>query len=106
MKPERVPLPASLPDRLNIRKPPHIGNGESYQHLLDLLLELEEMRREEISAAAMRKWEVRARAHLEPQEIDHLFLRPEGDGFSPSDLPEERYLNLRKILLRRKGIAI
>lgn len=100
------PIPALLPDRLNILKPPRLGDLESYQRLLDLLLELEELKGTEISAAALRRWEARARVHLQPQEIDLLFLRPEDEGFSPSALPEERCLNLRKILLRRKGVPV
>lgn len=95
---------SQLPDRLNILKPPHSGNQEGYQRLLELLLELKKIIEKKVPASTMRRWEARARVDLEPHEVDLLFARPDHDGFDTSVLPGERYENLRRILLRRKGL--
>ncbi|MCF6370903.1 hypothetical protein [Rhizobium halophilum] len=94
-----------LPDRLNILKSPVSGDKEGYERLLSLLLELKAMMRQKISPATLREWEGRARLSLDSNEVDLLFARPDHDDFDMSALPGERYENLRRILLRRKGLS-
>lgn len=95
---------SQLPERLDIMKPPLSGDQEGYQRLLDLLLELKQMLGARVAASTIREWETRAGVDLEPHEVDLLFARPDHNDFDPSVLPRERYENLRRILLRRKGL--
>jgi hypothetical protein len=94
-----------LPDRLNIFKPPVPDDGE-YERLLQLFLELRDMLGQSVPATILRDWEARTSRELDPHEIDLLFARPLPDIFETSTLPAERCDNLRRILLRRKGLRV
>lgn len=102
------PIPKGNGAKLDLNQPPARKEAAAgYAELVDLLESLARQLDKEgiISVSRLRAWEGRVLAHLLDREIDMFVSRPEEDDtFDSSGLAEHRWQNLRRILLRRKGV--
>jgi len=102
-------LAESLPPALNIASPPtKPGPARHYFELLDKLRELGgKLDRSGCSLRDLILWEQNVLPLLTDAERDMLLSRrDERLGFDPEDLPDLRWRNLRRIMMRRKGLRI
>jgi hypothetical protein len=99
-------LPPHLPQRLDLRSPPADSrNARNYRELVLLLEELgSALDERSIGTDELRQWERRVLDLIEDGEIDMLFQATSPDAYDPEKRPEERWANLRRILLRRKRL--
>jgi hypothetical protein len=99
-------LPDTLSPKLDLRLPPHGRPSRHHARLAELLAELgSALDAQTLDQQWLHTWEHSVLALIDDGEID-LFMRPpEAPEFSLADLPEQRWLNLKHILMRRKGLA-
>ena len=99
-------LQTSLPPRLDPRvAPTGARNAKNYPLLVDLLEEIgRRIDAGETSRKKLLDWDNRAISLLHPEEIDSLMRIDGGSNPSPGEIAETRWRNLRRILLRRKGV--
>lgn len=101
-------LPEGLRPALDLRVSP--TDPWRALHYLELVLLLEEMGRlldeaTPLAADDLRAWEARVVRLLRGPEIDLFLAAPQGaEEFEAGALPEQRYRNLKRILLARKGL--
>jgi hypothetical protein len=98
-------LPTGLPPKLDLRRPPEGRAGRHYLRLLYLLDMLgAAIDAKEVDRTWVRSWERAVLDLLQGREIDVLMQAPDAAEFSLADLPHQRWLNLRRLLMRRKGL--
>ncbi|MFC6487120.1 hypothetical protein [Nitratireductor sp. GCM10026969] len=99
-------IPSGLPQKLDLHVPPTGRSAaEGYAELLRLLEDLgARLNQGPVSKGELRVWEHAVIAHLHDREIDRLMRVPDEAAFENLALPEERWRNLRAILLARKGL--
>lgn len=99
-------LQTGLPRRLDLRVPPDAPwRAQHYPELLKLLEDLGQL----IDAGHMKRktlvdWDTRAVGLLHKEEIDLLMRLPKVDEPALGEIFEQRWRNLLRILLRRKGV--
>ncbi|WP_274426469.1 hypothetical protein [Chelativorans sp. YIM 93263] len=100
-------LPTGLPRKLDLHVPPPSGAGAAgYDELLALLEELgRHLDSNSIDEIDLRGWERTVISHLYGREVDLLMRVPRDAEFDTTKAPEQRWKNLRSILLERKGIS-
>jgi len=94
--------------RLSLLVPPdEPANARNFAELVQLLEALgrDLDRKHEVSRPALRDWERRVAGLLREGELDLLLRGPDADGYDPDRLAEERWKNLRAILMKRKGLG-
>lgn len=102
-------LAETLPPALNIASPP--ARPSAARHYTELLAKLRELGgkldRSGCSLRDLMLWEQNVLPLLSDAERDVLLSRRDDrSGFDPEDLPELRWKNLRRIMMRRKGLRI
>jgi hypothetical protein len=93
-------LPDILSPQLDLRLPPHGRPSRHHARLAELLAELgAALDAQTLDQQWLHTWEHSVLELIDDGEID-LFME-----FSLADLPEQRWLNLKHILMRWKGLA-
>ncbi len=101
-------LAESLPPALNIACPPaKAAAARHYPELVDRLKELgARLDRSGCSLRDLILWEQNVLPLLSDAEREVLLSRRNETGYDPEDLPDLRWRNLRRILMRRKGLRL
>ncbi|WP_041544425.1 MULTISPECIES: hypothetical protein [Chelativorans] len=101
----------SVPSNASRRLDLHIAPDEKtaaagYGQLLALLEDLGRRLDEgTVTRDALRQWEQQVVGNLHDREIDQLMRVSDEGAFDAATLPEQRWRNLRSILLARKGLS-
>lgn len=100
-------LPSNVSRRLDLHIAPEEKSAAAgYEDLLALLKDLGRRLDEgTVTRHALRGWEQRVIIHLHDREIDQLMRVSDEGAYDPATLPEQRWKNLRSILLARKGLS-
>jgi hypothetical protein len=100
-------LPAGLRAALDLQTPPpDPWHAYRYRELASLLEQMgERLDLGDISPFQLRDWEANVLNNLRGPEIDEFMAAPAEEEFDASLLPEQRYRNLRNVLLARKGLG-
>lgn len=106
MKAPSHTLPKDIPPRLDLHVAPTGRPSRHYHQLVLLLNELGvALDAGNVDRTWIRSWEQSVLDLIEDGEIDLLMRPPDAPEFSLADLPQQRWLNLRHLLMRRKGLA-
>jgi len=100
-------IPSSSSPRLDLHVAPRErAAAAGYDELLALLEDLgRRLDGGTISRSDLRQWERAVIGHLHDREIDQFMRVADDAGFETTALPEQRWKNLRSILLARKGLS-
>lgn len=101
-------FPHDVPERLDLRRPPpSSAKSRNYLELVRLAEELgAAIEVGEVERVWLRDWERRVLCQISDGEIDMFMAAPEAPEFTLDEVPRQRWLNLRRILMSRKGVRV
>jgi hypothetical protein len=101
-------FPHNVPEKLDLRQPPPTpAKARNYPELVRLAEELGRALEDgDVERGWLLDWERRVLAQISDGEIDMFMAAPEAPEFTLDEVPQQRWLNLRRILMSRKGLRV